>query len=190
MCGETRILSGHHLKAINGMGQNPHILGENDSFHLFLWNHDGKPCSRMWGISKGGQLRNDMTTVAVAQEKLWLYFYYKGTAWSRGGKNPLSATLQCMWQTGLIPTCQHPFQTPPRSQKSISKRRQLSVATSQRNPPVTRPPSPATAKATSEEKKIWVKFCQKEKGKKSPRKNNLWNTISRFQNLYQCQIII
>lgn len=29
MCSETEILSSHHLKAINGVGQNPHIVGEN-----------------------------------------------------------------------------------------------------------------------------------------------------------------
>lgn len=138
-----------------------------------------------------GHLRDDMTTVAAAQEKLCLYFYYKGTAW-RGGKNPFSATLQCMWQTGLIPTCQHPFQTPPGRQKSISKRRQLSVATSQRNPPVTHPPAQWPQKPLHRKKKLGKVLSEGKrlKKKKSPRKNNLRNTISCFQNLYQCQIII
>lgn len=156
-----------------------------ESFHFFLWKHSGKPCSRMWGISRGGQFRNDMMTVAVAQEKLCLYFYYKGTAW-RGGKNPVSATLQCMWQTGLIPTCQHPFQTPSPRQKSISNRRQLSVATSQRNLPVTHP-QPSDCKSHCRGK-IWVKFCLKEKGGEKKKKQEKITSEKPFFAFRICTI--
>lgn len=62
-----------------------------------------------------------------------------------------------MWQTGLIYTCQHSFQTAPQSKKSIFKRRQLSVATVCRNLPVINPMAqPTTVKAASEHKTGYV----------------------------------
>lgn len=126
-------------------------------------------------------------TRAVANEKLCLYFYYKGTGWRGRGEKNLTLCHTPTYVTNWINLHMSTSISTCTSKPKAHFPKETAVCSHiPKQPPCHKPqPTAQQPERPLQGRKIWVKFCQKN----NLRKSNLRNTMSCFQNLYQWYII-